>query len=145
MALKKINGTTYKVEPLMATKALLLQGRILKLAGAAIERLPAIFGGIDAKASDEAKAASNAASIQAFSDLFMKNDTAEIVALLADLCSVAMIERPSKDWSTVDFDGDMTDRPADVMELALFVAQEQFTSFFGASLANGALKRVLTG
>lgn len=138
MAEKKIGDRVYSVDPLLATKAVRLLARLTKVAGAAVERLPVIFSGIGT--TGEAAEKSNSAAVAAFSDIFMKNDTDEIVTLVTDIVQVAKIKRQSGAWDHVDFDGDMTDAMEQIIPVALFVLQEQFAGFFGGALAGGSLK-----
>lgn len=133
MAEKKIGQKTYKVEPMLATEAIKLQARLLRVAGPALDKLPAILGG--RKAGDEA--ASNAAAIAAFTDIFTRADPEEIMALVRDVCEVAMVRRPSGAYDPVSFDGDFTGNLKEIIPVAVFVLQEQFGDFFGAALANG--------
>lgn len=142
MAEKKIDDTVYKVEPILATQAVRLLTRLTKAGGAAVERLPVIFAGANAEDGSPEAEKSNAAAIAAFSDLFMKNDTEDLVKLIADLIGVAKIQRASGQWDHVDFDGDMSERMHHIVPLGVFVIQEQFASFFGGALALGSLKAV---
>lgn len=133
MAERKIGQKTFKVEPLLATEAIKLQARLLKVIGPALDKLPSILGGW--KKGDEA--ASNAAAIAAFTDIFTSSDPDEIMALVRDICEVAMVKRPSGAYDPVSFDGDFTGNLGDIIPVAVFVLQEQFGDFFGAALASG--------
>ena len=70
MAEKRINGRTFEVKPMLATKALILQARIARLAGPAVSRLGEILQGYTEGASEEAIARSAVAGVEAFSTIF---------------------------------------------------------------------------
>jgi hypothetical protein len=133
MAEKKIGEKTFKVEPMLATQAIRLQARLLKVVGPALDKLPTIFAG--RKKGDEA--ASNGAAIAAFTDIFTRADPDAIMELIKDVCEVAMVKRPSGAYDPVSFDGDFTGNLGEIIPVAVFVLQEQFGDFFTAALANG--------
>ena len=137
MAEMKIKGSTYKVEPLVATEAIRLQVRVLKVLGGALDRLPEI---LDSRGKDET--AFQKAAIAAFSDIFMKSNPDEITDLLKNIVEVAMILRPSKTYEQVDLDQDFTGKLDEAFELAVFVLREQFSAFFTDSLVSGGLSRL---
>lgn len=139
MAEKKINGRTFKTEPMLAMDAMILQARLVKLLGPAIDRMGEIFAGHGEKASEEAKARSNAAAISAFSDIFGKSDPVDTAKLVKEVAEIAMISRPSG-YEHVDFDGDFTGHLNDIMPVVIFVLREQFGDFFTGLLASGNRK-----
>lgn len=138
MAEKKINGRVFKTEPMLAMDAIILQARLVKLLGPAIDRVGEIFAGYGEKANDEAKAKSNAAAISAVSDIFGKSDPIDTANLIRDVTQVAMIQRQSKVYEPVDFDGDFTGNLGDVFPVVIFVLREQFGDFFTGLLASGS-------
>lgn len=141
MAEKKINGKTYKVEPLLATEAIRLQMRLVKAVGPALSRLPVIFAGAG-EASPEAKERSNAAAADALAEVIGNLDPDDATALIKDIVEVAMIKRPSGMYEQVDIDGDFTGNLGEIITVATFVLREQFGEVFSAALANG--RRVQT-
>lgn len=138
MAEKKIGGKTFKVEPMLAFEAIVLQARLLKMVGPALETLPEIFAG--ASKSDDAaeKARANAAAISAISAIFAKADPVDVATVLKDVCEIAMVRRPSGAYEHVDFDGDFTGDQKSIIPVTLFVLQEQFGDFFAGALASGS-------
>lgn len=145
MAEKKIKGQTYKVDNILATDAIRLQTRLLKVIGAGIERLPTILGGVGKNVSEEKKAESNAAAVAAFTDIFMKCDPDEMTMLVKDLVELAMVKRPSGAYEQVDLDGEFTQDKSGLIPLVVFVLQEVFGDFFSEALANGNLTNVAKG
>jgi hypothetical protein len=139
VAEKKINGRTFKVEPLLATKALVLQARLARLAGPAIARLGEIMQGYGRDKTDEEKARSNTAAISAFSSIFAEADPEELAALVKEVIEIAMIRRESGEYFPVDLDGDLTGHASDIIPLVVFVLREQFGDFFSALPGLGAL------
>lgn len=139
MAEKKIKDRTFRVEPLRAFDALKLQARVMKVAGSAVGRLPEIFKGVGSD-DPELTAASQAAAVAAFTDIFVKNDETTVAELIKDIVETARIRRASGTYDPVDLDGDLSEENlSDIVPLAVFVLQTQFASFFGESLVNGIL------
>lgn len=130
MAEKKINGVTYQVGVVLATRAIELQLRLLKVIGGGVDRLPAILAGQRADASDTVKDTANAAAVAAFTDVFSKCDPVEVTGLISDLVSLAQIKRPSGVWEQVDLDGDFTTAKGSLIPLVVFVCKEVFGDFF---------------
>lgn len=141
MAEKKINGKTFKVEPLLATDAIRLQMRLVKAIGPALARLPVIFAGAGDK-SPEAKERANKAAVDAMAEIVAEMDPDVATALIKDIVEVAMIRRPSNAYDQVDLDGDFTGNLGEIIPVVTFVLQEQFGQVFSAALANG--RRVQT-
>lgn len=141
MAEKKINGKTYKVEPLLATDAIRLKMRLVKAVGPALSRVPVIFAGFGA-ATQEAKDKSNEAAADALSEIIGSLDPDDATDLIKNIVEVAMIKRPSGSYEQVDLDGDFTGNLGEIITVATFVLQEQFGEVFSAALANG--RRVQT-
>ena len=135
---RKINGRTFRVEPMLATRAIVMQARLFKLAGPAIERLPEILRGVGSNRSDEDREEANSHAIQAFADIFSKTDPEELTWMIKELAELAEVKRPSGDYDKVDFDGDFTGNGGDIVPLVVWVAQEQFGDFFSGLLAAGS-------
>ena len=80
MAEQKINGTSYRVDKMLATEALRLQFRVIKVLGTAVDRLPEILKGDSANLS---------AGVAVLADIFAKNDPDELVGLIKSVVVVA--------------------------------------------------------
>lgn len=144
MAEKKIKGVTYKVDAVLATEALKLQVRVMKLIGGAVERLPAVLRGVGKTAGADAKAESDAAAIAALADIVSKLDPDDTVTLLTDIVSFASIKRPSGVWERVDIDGDFQgEQRSSLFPLVGFVLKEVIGDFFSEILANGNLNKTV--
>lgn len=139
MAEKKIGDNTYRVDPLLATKALLLQARVMRVVGPALSKFGEVMQGVGPKKTEEEKAKGNAAAIEAFASIFAQSRPEELAELIKDLCQVARIRRPSGVYDPVDFDGDMSDKQRDIIPLAVFVLREQFGDFFSGLPGLGSL------
>lgn len=144
MAEKKINGRTFKTGPLLATEAIKLQARLLKVLAPALDKLPAIFKGAGKSDADPEAAASNAAAIAAFGEIFNRSNPDEIATLVKDVTELALIKRPSGAYESVDFDGEFSDRLGDIIPVVVWVLREQFGDFFSGALGSGVLKRQAT-
>jgi hypothetical protein len=130
VAEKKINGRTFRVDPMLATKALVLQARLFRVAGPAIERLPEILVGLGG--NEEEQRTSNGAAIGAFASIFAQSSPDDLADIVKEVAEIARIRRPSGAYDALDFDGDMTGHQADLIPLVIFVLQEQFGDFFSA-------------
>ena len=145
MAEKKIGGRTFRVGHVLATDAIKLQVRLLKIVGGGVDRLPTILAGMGekGKANPEAKAASDAAAVAALADIFSKADPDGVAKLLSDVVSMAQLNNPSGAWEAADIDQDFTQHKRDLFPLVVFVLQEVLGDFFSGALASGGLKKVL--
>ena len=132
---------TYKQEPMLATSAMIMQAKLLRLAGPAVSRIPQIMQGFGKNKTPEQEATSNAAAISAFAEIFSQTDPEELAGLLKELCEVAMIKRGNGEYGPVDFDGDMTGHTGDIMPLVIWVIREQFADFFSGLLGLTALAK----
>lgn len=146
MAEKKIGGREFRVGHVLATDAIKLQVRLLKIVGGGVDRLPVILAGMGKKGEvdPEAKAASDAAAIAALGDIFAKSNADEVARLLSDILAMSQLKDPSGTWSNVDIDQCFTDSyRKDLFSVALFVLQEVLGDFFGGALASGGLKKLM--
>lgn len=146
MAERKINGREFQVGSVLATQAVLLQARLMQVVGAGVERLPVVLGGVDQKnaagevvkaASKEAKDASRAAAVAAFTDIFANGDPQTMTNLVRDVVQLATVKRPSGAFEQVDMDGDFTDDKASLLPVVVFVLQEVLGDFFTGLQGNG--------
>lgn len=136
MAERKIKGREFQVGKVLATEAVLLQARLMKVIGAGVERLPVILKGVG-DASDEAKEASRAAAVAAFTDVFVNGDPVTMTRLIKDVVEMATVKRKSGVYEQVDMDGDFTDDKGALFPVAVFVLQEVLGDFFTGLQANG--------
>lgn len=145
MAEKKIGGRTFRVGHVLATDAIKLQVRLLKIIGGGVDRLPVILAGMGdkGKADPEAKAASDAAAVAALADIFSKADPDGVTRLISDILSMAQLNNPSGAWEEVNIDQDFTQHKRDLFPVAAFVLQEVLGDFFAGALGSGGLKKVL--
>lgn len=136
MAEKKIGESTYKVEPMLATQAMLLQARLARVLGPAASKLPAILAARSADATELAKAQAQAEAVSAITEIFARCPPEEIAGLVKDIAELAMVQRPSG-YEPVDFDLDFTGRLGNIIPVVVFVLSVQFGDFFSGALANG--------
>ncbi len=137
MAERKLNGRTFKVEPLLAVQALSLWTRIVKVLGPA-------WGAIREKMEASKKQTDTDMSvmvIQAVVDVATSNPSGEVTTLIKDIVETAMIKRPSGSYEVCDLDGDFTGHLPDIPAVAMFVLQENFADFFtGKNLSSSLTK-----
>lgn len=144
MAERKIGGREFQVGQVLATDAVLLQARLMKVIGAGVERLPTILKGAGESASDEAKAASRAAAVAAFTDIFANGDPAVMTSLVRDVVQLATVKRPSGAFEQVDMDGDFTEDKGSLFPVVIFVLQEVLGDFFTGLQGNGYQVKIPT-
>lgn len=130
MGEKVINGDTYKVDAVLATRAMKLQARLLKAAGPIATQLPSIIAAADKGATEEQRAKANSALIAAIGQVFAEIDPDEFASLVKDIVELAKIRRQSGAYDPVDFDGDFSSRLSSVIPVSAFVLKEVFGDFF---------------
>ena len=145
MAERKINGRTFRVDPLLATEALRLQARLARALGPVAVKLPGILSGRGEHATEEQKAKSDSEAIAAFTGVFADMEPDEYATLIKDVVELAKLMRPSGQYDTVDLDGDFVGDSKSIYPVAFFVLETQFADFFGANLANGLRKGLAKG
>jgi len=122
MAEKKINGRTYKVEPLGAKEAIRLLGRLTKVGGAAWDRLRKDI-------EDGAETMNVGMVIVTFVvELSRNNDVDDVVGLIEEICGYAQVKLDSG-YSKIYFDEEFSGRLQDVHKVATFVLEENFSDF----------------
>lgn len=131
MAEKKINGRTFKTEPMLATQALVLQARLFKALGPAVSRIGDVMQGYGSDKTEEQKQRSNMAAVAALTEIFTQSNPEDIAQLVKDVVEVAQIKRDSGNYDHCDLDGDFTGRQKDLIPVVAFVLREQFGDFFG--------------
>jgi hypothetical protein len=143
MAEKKIGSRYFRAGEALATDAIKLQIRLMKIIGPALDKLPAVFAGRAAGASAEAQDASNAAAIQAISGIFEKADPDAFVVLLEDILALGKISYTGKgEWDDIVLDQEFSGANAkDLIPVALFILQETLGDFFTGLQASGALAK----
>lgn len=136
MAEKKIGNRTFKCDPLLATKALVLQGRLARALGPVAGKLPGILAARNGN-DDAAKAEADTQTIAALVGLFETLSPEEYAALVKDVVELAKVERASGEYSEVDIDADFYGDMKSIFPVMFFVLQTQFQDFFGDALVNG--------
>lgn len=145
---KKFGARTFRVGLVLATDAIKLQVKLLKLLGPAVDRLPTIMAGMGERGEKDeaAKAASDAAAISALTDVFGKADPNETATLLGEIVSLSQVAVKSGSWEKVDLDQDFSgENMKHLFPVCVFVVQEVLGDFFGAALAGGSPRAVLKG
>ena len=130
MAEKKINGRTFKVAPMLAMDALVLQARLFKLLGPALSQFGAVMQGRGKDATEDAKAAALTAGATALVSIFQNAEPRDVAQLIKDVVELAQIRRESGVYDQCDLDGDFTGDQKTMMQVTFFVLKEQFGDFF---------------
>jgi hypothetical protein len=141
MAEKVIGDRTFKAGHVLATDAIKLQIRLVKLIGPALETLPAVFAGRSEGASPDDQEKANAAAIRAIAGIFEKADPDAVVDLMKDICRNAMVS-PDKGahYEEIAFDSEFSGPGSKSLFPAIvFILQETLGDFFSGALASGGL------
>lgn len=144
MAEKVLGDRTFKAGAVLATDAIKLQIRLVKLIGPALETLPDVFAGRAAGASPEDQEKANAAAIRAIAGIFDKADPDAVVDLMKDIFALAMVS-PNKgqSYEEIVFDHEFAGAGAkNLFPAMVFVLQEVLGDFFSGALASGSLAKV---
>lgn len=141
MAEKKIADRVFKAGDVLATDAIKLQIRLMKLIGPALDKLPAVFAGRAKDAAPEARAAADNAAIMAIAGIFDKADPDAVIDLIKDIFALAMVSADGgKSYNPIDVDHEFSGSMMKHMFPALiFVLQETLGDFFSGALASGSL------
>lgn len=137
MAEKKIAGMTIKVDRPLATQALKLQARLVRAAGALVDKFPALVASRKQSLSPEETAKIEAEALAAIVDIFNRLSPDEYADLVGEIVGIAQIQRPSGAYDHMDLDGDFSLNLGAIIPVALFVLQETFGDFFAAATASG--------
>lgn len=137
MAEQKINGQTYKVEPMLASEAVVLQARLARVLGLAMAKLPAIIASRGKDSTSEQRARADSEAVVAIAEIFGQRDPHEIGELVKDITELALVQRSAGAYEPVDFDLDFTGRLGDLIPVVVFVLKVQFGDFFSAALGAG--------
>ena len=143
MAEKKINGETYRCDPMPASGAIELYADLIRVATGGTGRLPAILLGLEGKAAGEIGSGemAEAAALAAIGDILGKHSSGELRELLERVLKGAQIKRPSG-YDVVNLDDDFSGRLNSIIPVARFVLEVNFSDFFGASAGSGILSRL---
>jgi hypothetical protein len=149
VAEKKIGTRWFKAGDVLATDALRLQVRMVKLLGPAADSLHEIFAPIMLRSHGTAPAdspllsalevASDAASIKALGQIVAHLDADDVVTLFQDILNLGLIAYDAKGpFEKIDLDQEFSGSNArDLFPVILFVLKETLGDFFSGVLASG--------
>lgn len=136
MAEKKIAGTTYRTEQMLARDALALMAKLIKVGGSGWDKLRGLL-------DDDVRAGSvnvKTVAIDALIDVVRNNPTDEVLDLIDEIAGLAQRRAPSGSYDVVEVN-QFTGRMSELFELISWIMQEQFASFFGdVASSNGGRK-----
>lgn len=145
MSEKEIGDYTFRVNPPLATKSLLLKNRIMKALGGGLAHLPAILRGFGEDATPEEKEKSDQALVSAFNEVFTNGDPEVTTLLMKDIVECAEVAQASGGYAKVNIDQIFTGKDKELFECLIFVVKDMFGDFLGDALANGGLKIAAKG
>ena len=137
VAERRFGARQFRVEPMLATRAISMQARLFRLAGPAIEHLGDILRGVGKDKTEEERNMANASAVQAFVSIFEHTDPDQLSYMVKELAELSEVKRPSGNWEKVDFDGDFTGQQGDIIPVIIWICQEQFGDFFSGLPAIG--------
>lgn len=135
MAEKKIGDREFRVDQPLATEALLLQTRVLKVLGSAGDKIPDIIESANSGSED------SSAIVTTFAEFFKNCDPSETVNLIKDIVEMAEIRRPSGVYESVSMDADFSGSQKEMFQVAFFILKEVFGDFLGVLGGNGILAK----
>lgn len=138
MAERKIDGRVYKVDPMTAPDAIELYADILRVAGPAAPKLPAIILSMTGQ-SEHGQVMADVAALSAISEIVKASGAEGVRELIQRIVETAMVQAPSKEWRQVDMTGDFTGNLKALLPVVKFVLEEQYRDFFTGSGGIGIL------
>lgn len=145
MAESKIGSRTFKAQPILATKALVLQGRLFKALGPAVSKFGEMLKNRGDDVPDEQRQAAQQAAMGALGEVLTKLDPYEYANLVGDIIAIAQIQRGNGQYMQADLDGDFSETPEDILPVVFFVLRVQFGSFFKGLPGLGSLGGLMRG
>lgn len=144
MAEKKIDGETYRCNPMAASEALELYADLLRVATGGTGRLPDILFALAGKAAGEVGAGEFAetAALAAIGDILSKNTSGDLRSLLERVLAGAEVRRSSGFFDRFTLDDEFSGRLGAILPVARFVLEVNFADFFPASAGSGILSRL---
>lgn len=145
MAEQKINNREFSVNDVLATDAIMLQARLMRIIGPAVETLPSMLAtastATDGDLSNEAKAA----LITAVASVFEKNDPETVQKLIVDIVSMASVKRQSGEVAPVIIDLDFAGDAGSIYPVMFFVLKTVLADFFTGALEAGKQMKLKAG
>ncbi|QIG68888.1 hypothetical protein EVB71_036 [Rhizobium phage RHph_Y55] len=145
MAEAKIGSRTFKVQPMLATKALVLQGRLFKALGPAVSKFGEMLKTRGDDVPLEQKEAAQSAALAALGEVLSKLDPHEYASLVGEIISTAQIQRGNGQYMPADLDGDFSENIDEILPVVLFVLKVQFGPFFKGLPGLGSLAALARG
>lgn len=142
MAEKKINGRDFRVTAFPAREALALYADVVRLLAPALPDVPAILGFLTSEDLNVRQQA-DLLIVNSQAAIFAQSSAADVVAILERIVKGAEVRRASGSYEQADLDGDFTDDLGALQKVVIFVMQENYRDFLGASGSNGIFDRLL--
>ena len=115
---------------MLATKALVLQGRLFKTFGPAVSKFGELLKNRGDDVTDEQRDGAQKAALGALGEVLTRLDPHEYASLVGDIIALAQIQRGNGQYMSADLDGDFTENPEDILPVVLYVLKVQFGGFF---------------
>lgn len=140
MADKKIGDRYFRAGEALATDAIKLQIRLMKLIGPALEVIPALFAARGPGASEDDRKAADVSAIKALASIFASADPDGVAALIEDILAMGKISYDGKGaWDDIILDQEFSGHNMkDLIPAVLFILQETLGDFFSGALASGS-------
>lgn len=140
MSDKKIGDRFFRAGDALATDAIKLQIRLMKLIGPALEVIPAVFAARSPGASEDDRKAADVSAIKALASIFASADPDGVAALIEDILAMGKISYDGKGaWDDIILDQEFSGHQMrDLIPVVLFILQETLGDFFSGALASGS-------
>ncbi|WP_136625138.1 phage tail assembly chaperone [Aureimonas flava] len=141
MAEKKFGNRLFKVDQPLATQAIVMQGRLLRLIGPASDKLPALFDPANRKGPADQTAALRIMGVLV--EVFGHTEPEATAALLGDIVKMAQVKGANGRYEQADIDTEFSSDPGELYAVVAWILRETLGPFFSGLVANGSLKNVV--
>ena len=131
---RRIGETVYRMTAVPATVSIAMMVEAGKIVGPGLDKLLGTYAATVGGEKDTAPAMASAV----MEILKSVQSPADVARFLERFVALAQVKRPSGAWEAASMDGDITERPGDLVPLLGFIAEEAWGGFFsdlGGSLS----------
>lgn len=141
MAEKKFGNRTFRVKQPLATQAIVMQGRLLRLIGPASHKLPELFDPANRNGPADQTVALKIVGV--LLEVFSRSEPEATAALIGDIIAMSEVKGASGKYDQADIDTEFSSDPGELYAVVAWILREVFGPFFSGLTANGSLKNVV--
>lgn len=140
MADEKFNGRTFRTDPMPAREAIALYLDIMRVAGAGVNKIPAVLAAVMAP-DDRRNELADIAALQAMSEILRQTPTATIQELMNRILASAAVVSESGRYDKLTIDH-FSDDLKSLFPVLKWIMTEQFSDFFSGSAGSGIIQMI---